>query len=96
MCTKCGTSESAPVGTVVINTRRCSDRTINDHGKSIVGKLVYVTQIATRNEGVYGHVINEKTNKLQKTRVSIRDCEFKVTDYKWSNENGLVKDRVGI
>ena len=64
MCKKCNISESAPVGSVVMNTRRCSKRTWNDRGKSIVGKYVYVTKVATRNEGVYGYVINADTHEL--------------------------------
>lgn len=35
---------------------------------------------------MYGHVINSKTHKLQKTLAHIRDCEFEATNLKWVDE----------
>lgn len=87
MCIECNIKSSTVVGSVVINVRRCKKRPVNDRGAGIVGKLFYVTKIASRGEGVYGHVINETTGKLQKTQAHIRDCEFELTNYKW--ENGI-------
>ena len=93
MCTKCNFKNSTVVGAVVRNVRRCNQRPENDHGAGLAinGSLFYVTKIATRGEGVYGHVINPNTHKLQKTLAHIRDCEFDATDYKWMDGNLLLK-----
>ena len=85
MCRVCNIKNSAVVGSVVKNVRRCKKRPINDRGLSIVGRLLYVTKIASLGEGVYGYVINESTGNLQKTQAHIRDCEFELTNNKWSD-----------
>jgi len=69
----------------VKNVRRCQKRSASDRGVSIVGRLLYVTKIASRGEGVYGYVINEAIGELQKTYAHIRDCEFVLTNNKWSD-----------
>lgn len=93
MCTKCNIKSSTVVGAVVKNVRRCSQRSANDRGAGLAinESLLYVTKIATRGEGVYGHVINPITHKLQKTLAHIRDCEFDATDYKWLDGNLVLK-----
>ena len=92
MCTKCNIKNSTVVGAVVKNVRRCSKRPNNDHGAGLANhqSLFYVTKIATRGEGIYGHVINPNTHKLQKTLAHIKDCEFESTDLKWKDDNLIV------
>ncbi|MCK1997499.1 hypothetical protein MPH47_09745 [Psychrobacillus psychrodurans] len=88
MCTKCNNRNTTVVGAVVKNVRRCNQRPANDRGAGLAinESLFYVTKIATRGEGVYGHVINPITHKLQKTLAHIRDCEFEATNLKWIDE----------
>lgn len=88
MCTKCNIRNSTVVGAVVKNVRRCSHRPISDHGAGLAKNrsLFYVTKMARSGEGIYGHVINPKTHKLQKTIAHIRDCEFEATNLKWIDE----------
>lgn len=78
------------MGSVVMNVRRCSSRTAGDKGKHLADKevLFYVTEVATRGEGIYGHVIRKDSGELCKTRAHIRDCEFLNTTFKW--ENGIL------
>jgi hypothetical protein len=87
MCTRCNIKQSAVVGSVVKNVRRCDKRSKNDKGKSLAENhvLMYIKEIATRGEGVYGHVINLKTGQLNKTLAHIRNCEFVNTSYRWQN-----------
>jgi hypothetical protein len=87
MCTKCNIKQSAVVGSVVENVRRCDKRSKMDKGKALAENhvLMLIVKSATRGEGVYGHVINLKTGQLNKTLVHIRDCEFVNTNHKWRN-----------
>lgn len=91
MCDVCNIKGSVTVGTVVRIVRICKMRIEKDKGRHLAEKqsLVYVTDIASKGEGFYGHVINLNKNKLQKTNAHFRDCEFKSTNYKWNNDNTL-------
>lgn len=89
MCNICNIKQTTTVGSVVRIFRRCKIRGEKDKGKHLIEKtsLVYVTDIASRGEGFYGHVINIENNKLQKTNAHFRNCEFKPTNFKWMDEN---------
>jgi hypothetical protein len=67
MCSVCNIKTSTVVGAVVKNVRRCSKRPAGDHGAGLAYKqsLFNVTKIASRGEGVYGHLINQTTFKLR-------------------------------
>lgn len=92
VCNICNIKQTTAVGSVVQIVRRCKMRSEKDKGKHLIDKetLVYVTNIASKGEGFYGHVINLRTNKLQKTNAHFRDCEFKPTKHKWVN-NKLIR-----